>query len=235
MAGTLAGLSISNSYDALWRRKGLEFRTNTGSAVLSYSYAYDGASRLTNASDGVYSAGYSYVANSPLVSQVAFRSNSTTRMTTSKSYDYLNRLLSTSSTNSTAGGIASFAYDYNEANQRTRMLMADGTYWVYEYDRLGQLTSGKRYWGDGTPVAGQQFEYAFDDIGNRLSTKAGGDETGAALRTASYTANALNQYTARDIPGAVDVLGIAHAGASVTVNGVSITTNGPHHIRRANW
>ena len=51
MAGTLAGLSISNSYDALWRRKGLDYRTNTGAAVLSYSYAYDGASRLTNVSD----------------------------------------------------------------------------------------------------------------------------------------------------------------------------------------
>ena len=221
VAGTLAGLSISNSYDALWRRKSLDYRTNNGAAVLSYSYAYDGASRLTNVSDGVYSAGYSYVANSPLVSQVAFRSNSTTRMTTSKSYDYLNRLLSTSSTNSTAGVLASFAYDYSDANQRNRILMADGSYWVYEYDRLGQLTSGKRYWSDGTPVAGQQFEYAFDDIGNRLSTKAGGDETGAALRTASYTANALNQYTARDVPGAVDVLGIAHASASVTVNGQS--------------
>ena len=26
---------------------------------------------------------------------------------------------------------------------------------------------GKRYWNDWTPVAGQQFEYGFDDIGNR--------------------------------------------------------------------
>ena len=31
-------------------------------------------------------------------------------------------------------------------------------------DALGQVKSGKRYWSDGTAVAGQQFDYAFDDI-----------------------------------------------------------------------
>jgi len=45
------------------------------------------------------------------------------------------------------------------------------------YDNLGQVTSGKKYFADGTPVPGQQFEYGFDDIGNRSSTKAGGMKT----------------------------------------------------------
>jgi len=49
-------------------------------------------------------------------------------------------------------------------------------------DKLGQVTSAKRYWDDGTPVAGQQHEYAFDDIGNRTSAKAGGDSSGAGQR-----------------------------------------------------
>ena len=53
------------------------------------------------------------------------------------------------------------------ANQRTSATNADGTRWVYTYDSLGQVTSGKRYWADGAPVAGEQFEYGFDDIGNR--------------------------------------------------------------------
>ncbi|MGN6552259.1 MAG: hypothetical protein ACTHLW_00790 [Verrucomicrobiota bacterium] len=61
----------------------------------------------------------------------------------------------------------------NDANQRTRRADVDGSYWVYNYDTLGQVTSGKKYWADGTPVAGQQFEYTFDDIGNRQSTKSG--------------------------------------------------------------
>ena len=40
------------------------------------------------------------------------------------------------------------------------------------------ISSGKKYWSDGTPVAGQQFEYVHDDIGNRSSTKAGGAAPG---------------------------------------------------------
>jgi hypothetical protein len=47
------------------------------------------------------------------------------------------------------------------------------TNWVY--DNLGQATSGKRFWQAGTLVAGQQFEYAFDDIGNRKTAGRGGD------------------------------------------------------------
>jgi RHS repeat-associated protein len=143
-------------------------------------------------------------------------------MTTTKSYDYLNRLRNITSTPAASGeSAAAFDYAYNDANQRTRVNMADGSFWIYEYDKLGQVTSGKRYWNDWTPVAGQQYEYAFDDIGNRSATKAGGDQAGAALRAASYTANALNQYTSRDVPAYLNVLGIAHANASVTVNSQS--------------
>ncbi|MDP2324499.1 MAG: hypothetical protein Q8N51_10760, partial [Gammaproteobacteria bacterium] len=74
------------------------------------------------------------------------------------------------------------------------------------YDDLGQVVSGKKYWSDGTPVAGQQFEYGFDDIGNRKNTKVGGDETGANLRPANYMNNTLNQIISRGVPGYVEVL-----------------------------
>ena len=61
--------------------------------------------------------------------------------------------------------------------QRTRVTHADGSYWIYQSDTLGQVTSGKRFWADGTPVAGQQFEYGFDDIGNRQSAARVGQAT----------------------------------------------------------
>ena len=75
-------------------------------------------------------------------------------------------------------------------------------------------------WADGSAVAGQQFEYGFDWIGNRVSTKAGGDHTGnpAALRSATYSANTLNQYTSRTVPNKIDLLGMADLGATVYVN-----------------
>jgi hypothetical protein len=77
--------------------------------------------------------------------------------------------------------------------------------WVYSYDHLGQVVSGKKYWSDGTPVAGQQFEYTFDDIGNRKTSAGGGDQFGLNLRSAGYTNNALNQLTSWVVPGYVDV------------------------------
>jgi len=56
--------------------------------------------------------------------------------------------------------------------------MTDGSYWVYGYDALGQLTGANKYFWDGTPVAGQQFGYTFDTIGNRTATQIGGIRTG---------------------------------------------------------
>jgi RHS repeat-associated protein len=149
-----------------------------------------------------------------------FRQGGATRLTTSRQYDFLNRPTSIASVpNSQLPSSISYAYAYNPANQRSRVTAADGSYWAYEYDALGQVKSGKRYWSDGTPVAGQQFEYGFDDIGNRTATKAGGDAQGQNLRSASYGANSLNQYTNRSVPGAADIVGAAYATATVTVNG----------------
>ena len=65
---------------------------NTSSA-LNFTYGYDAASRLSTVSDGNGNqATYTYLANSPLVSQVSFANSCTTLMTTAKQYDYVNRL-----------------------------------------------------------------------------------------------------------------------------------------------
>ncbi len=141
-------------------------------------------------------------------------------MTDTRQYDLLNRLTVISSLPAGAEQLpVGFVYQYNDANQRTRATLQDGSYWVYEYDTLGQVISAKRYWMDGSPVPGQQFDYGFDDIGNRSSTKAGGNAAGAGLRSATYSANNLNQYTSRTVPGAFDVSGVANANETVTVNG----------------
>ena len=87
------------------------------------------------------------------------------------------------------------------------------------YDSLGQVIGGHKYFYDGTPVPWQQFDYSFDTIGNRAQTKAGGDQAGANQRIANYSVNNLNQITSRDFPGTNDVVGVALAINSVTVNG----------------
>jgi YD repeat-containing protein len=118
------------------------------------------------------------------------------RLSTAKQFDNLDRLSWIWNGASSAAGTvvaSSHVYAYNSANQRTSATLRDGSYWVYQYDTLGQVISGKKYWSDGTPVAGQQFEYGHDDIGNRTSAKAGGDQAGGNLRVATYTPNNLNQ------------------------------------------
>src|SRR5208337_1825990 len=87
------------------------------------------------------------------------------------------------------------------------------------YDPLGQLTNGWKYFSDGTNVAGQQFDYQFDTIGNRLKTESGGDKTGSNLRVAYYTNNTLNQITSRDVPGYADIMGASILTNAVTVAG----------------
>jgi RHS repeat-associated protein len=114
--------------------------------------------------------------------------------------------------------VISFSHLYNDANLRVQTTLADGSFWAYTYDKLGQVKSGKKYWNDWTPVAGQQFDYSLDDIGNRTQTKTGGDENSANPRVAGYANNRLNQITSRDVPGAVDVMGVALAGSTVAVN-----------------
>ncbi len=219
--GTLGGLSVTNGYDAYLRRTAAALNSQLSTLNLT-SYGYDNASRLSIVSDNNNdSATYIYLANSPLVGQITFKSNNLTRMTTSKTYDYLDQLTQISSVGgASSASPISFNYNYNPANQRTKDALADGSYWIYSYDSLGQVTSGVKYWRDGTPVAGQQFGYTFDTIGNRTQTQSGGDQSGTGgLRPASYSANNLNQITSRDVPAYADIKGVSFVTNTVTVNG----------------
>ena len=44
---------------------------------------------------------------------------------------------------------------------------AYGSLLNYTYGGLGQVNSGNKYWPGNSLVAGQQFQYGFDDIGSR--------------------------------------------------------------------
>ena len=230
--GTLDGLSVTNTFDEFARRASLA-ALNSSTPFLQHAFGYDDASRLHSVTDNTgataYSATYTYLDNSPLVSQITFKQATTTRMTTTKQYDHLNRLTSISSSP------FSSSYAYNNVNQRIRNTLADGSYWLYEYDALGQVRSGRKYWSDQSPVAGQQFEYAHDDIGNRTATKAGGDENGATLRSASYSADNLNRYSSRQVPGAADSLDLAFSTNTVTVTSTDAQNNAAAAYRKGEY
>jgi YD repeat-containing protein len=118
------------------------------------------------------------------VEQILLTNSGSLRMTVKKGYDNLNRLTGITNLNPSSVVLDKHTYAYNSANQRTAVTQADNSVWSYGYDSLGQVTSGKRYWSDSAPAAGQQFTYAFDDIGNRTQAQFGGNDLGVGLRTA---------------------------------------------------
>jgi hypothetical protein len=67
------------------------------------------------------------------VGQIAFTNGGTLRMMTTKQYDFFNRLLSLSSSNSVLPAPVSYSCTYNNANQRIRVGLADITFWLYRY------------------------------------------------------------------------------------------------------
>src|SRR6266568_3213237 len=150
-------------------------------------------------------------------------------LTTTRSWEYGMRLKTIANTTNGAT-VCSHAYLYDAMQRRTQATLEDASMWKYTYNDRNELVSAGRFWSDWAPVTGQQFEYAFDDIGNRTSAASGGDAAGAALRSATYSANTVNQLTQRDVPGAVDIIGAATATAtSVTVNSQSSYRRGEYY------
>ena len=136
--GPLSGLSVTNGFDTIMRRTN-NVILNGSTVLCKVTNNYDTVSRLSVVSDGTNNATYSYLANSMLVSQIVFKQNSTTRMTTTKAYDFLNRLTGISSAPAAAGQPPlSYLYAYNNANQRTQVTTYDGSYWKYTNDTLGR-------------------------------------------------------------------------------------------------
>lgn len=211
--GLLDSISVSVGYDGFLRRQSLQ-ATRSATTLTSQTYGYDALSRPDTVVSGSQTITYGY---DPITTQL----NTTTftgGTTTTRTYDSLGRLQTLVTTTPGSGTVAGYTYTYNDLDQRTRVTREDNSYWSYSYNDRGELISGKKYWSDNSAVAGQQTEYDFDSLGNRTSTKSGGDAQGLNLREATYTANSLNQYQQRTVPGAVSVFGTANAAATVTVN-----------------
>jgi RHS repeat-associated protein len=212
-SGPLDGVNVSAGFDLFLRRNSLQ-ATRNATTYVSQTYGYDPTSRLSTITSGGQTATYDYYPTSGLLNTTTFTGGTNL----SRTYDSFGRLQSITTTPA-ADTATSYTYTYNNLNQRTRATREDGSYWAYGYNDRGELLTGKKYWSDTSPVAAQQNEYTFDNLGNRTSTLAGGDAAGANLRSATYTPNSLNQYSQRTVPGALDIFGSAVAAANVTVNG----------------
>ncbi len=95
---------------------------------------------------------------------------SETVLTATRTWEYGSRLKSIANV---VGGetVTSHGYQYDALNRRTKATLEDSSYWDYGYDDRDELTSAKRNWASApAPVSGQQFSYAYDNIGNRTNS-----------------------------------------------------------------
>lgn len=173
--GMLAGITVTNHINPVYGRDVLEVQGS--SPALTNTFAYDLYGRLSGIGCGIYSAAYTYWPNSDLLCQTTSSSNATAVLTTTRVWDVGPRLLSIA--NTLANGSVSTAdeYAYDALDRRVSALLEDGSHWRYGYDARNELTSAQRSWSDWTPVAGQQYAYAYDNIGNRTTRSSAATPT----------------------------------------------------------
>ncbi len=223
-SGILEDVSLTHSHDALLRRAALEVNGPGAIPLHQSAYGYDSAGRLQTVSSGPDAAAYDYLPNSSLIGSLTRQRAGGPAIAAAHVLDALGGLQEISTSVGAAPPVSSRVYTHNARNQRAAAQTEDGGQWLFDYDDAGQVISGQREWSGSVPAAGYQFGYGYDGIGNRTETEVNG-------RQAAYAANALNQYTQRDVPGALDVRGSSAATATVRVNGQTAQRQGEHFYK----
>ena len=204
-----SGYSVQYGYDAYGRLSSLSALASlreTNTFTYSYLPNTDLISGMTASSGFLWTRAYESARS--LITSVENRYGETVI----SRYDYENDALGRRTSRADSG--SAFAAQPTYGDSATVAMPA---YNAYSYNTRSEVTGAARRWGtpdaSGDLVLGQQYAYAFDSIGNRI-TAAEGDTS----RTASYTANALNQYTQRTVPDEKDLIGTAPTNVAVTVN-----------------
>ena len=199
---------VEYGYDTLGKRTSMQL-LNNNSPVVNHQYTYDVQNRLASVGNGTHAAHYTRLDGSGLLSNTAIKtSGGITLLSTDRAYDAYYRMASIAST---AGATTrSYAYTYNDKDQRTICTLADGSYWEYSYDDKGQVIGGVKYDAGGIAIPGMSFGYDYDGIGNRKQEIRGIEELKLL-----YASNLVNQYTQITTPGVVPVAGEADADTIV--------------------
>ena len=94
-----------------------------------------------------------------MIDQIHLRQGAALQATSTRSYDKMNRLESSITTPTAVGERpVGSSYQYSNAGQRKRTTLADGSFWVYEYDWQGRRITKKVVENSAT-VVDEQFLY----------------------------------------------------------------------------
>jgi RHS repeat-associated protein len=183
--------------DVVGRASGFDVGTaDDADADYTISYAYDAENRLNKVTDSAATHTYTYDANADRLSE---RASTAFALRVAYAYEE-NRSLLTSIANTADGALVSkYAYANDAAGRRTSVANTGSAFTqsassLWSYNAKSEVTGQTRHAGTdltnlGTSIADGLFSYDFDNIGNRTTSAS-------SSFAASYTANALNQFSA---------------------------------------
>jgi hypothetical protein len=226
LSGPLAGVTITRGYDTNSRLETTGL-TLIGAPALRQRTVYDPISWIDyitaespDGSNVLHTFDYVYKPGTPFIQSVAFFRETNLVMTQTYTRDSLGRLAGAGAQLAGGATLNAVGYQFDILTRRFQADLAVGSRWNYVYNTRSEVTSGKRRLSSGNLAGGQEFEYDYDDIGNRTLARSGGDGTGARLRESTYApANALNQLTTRTVPGSLWLSG--EVPISLTLQGIT--------------
>ena len=208
--------------------------TDNYSLYADYTYGYDNYGRFTTLSLDNESIPYTYAYLDDSNHIASVTGSAAVQLFTYEPYrDHLIDV--TTLAGGATSAQASFVVD--ALGRRTSVMNAGeifsrysggGHHTLCSYNGRSEVTSAQKWTGlnlsdtsNASALGGRKFDFAFDPIGNRVTSKVDNRQT-------DYTTNALNQYSSRTVPRAADVNGLASGAGSVTVNGVSAARIGDY-------
>jgi RHS repeat-associated protein len=221
---TQNGMEINRTTDVLGRDTGFSF----DGIDYGVSYAYDSVGRFSQVSNFQFQVSYSYLPNTDLLSGMTTSSG----FLWTRAYESGRSLITSVENRFGETVISRYDYDNDALGRRTSRAdsgsaFANPAFDAYSYNGRSEVTGAQRYHGTdvsdtSTVYGGREFGYEYDPIGNRTSAS---ETIGGETLSKTYTANALNQYTAIANPAAVGLRGDATNTAVVTVNGLVVQSD----------
>lgn len=183
------------------------------------SYGYDSARRLTGITSPAGEFAYTY--DSTQLQRVDLLTLPGDNYITN-TYDSVARQTLTELVNVQGTNLDSYAYGYNQANQRTNVVRTAGDNVAYTYDNEGELTGATGYEANGGSRVIDDNIYSYDAAGNLLSKKP---QTPGYGFITSYNLNSLNEITNFTYGGTTGRVATRVTG-STTSKATSVTVNG---------
>jgi RHS repeat-associated protein len=180
MIGRYAGMNIGTEYNI--------------------DYGYDQYGRFNSVTNGSDTFTYSFLTNSNLVQSLTAPNN----ITVTNAYESNRNLLTSVENKHSTTQVSKYTYRYDDIGRRKDVVNTGTAFTAsnlikWTYNDRSEVTDADKYNStdpDNPTNAVTAYDYAlaYDTIGNRSSynTSTGGTAT-------TYTANALNQYTAVDV------------------------------------